>query len=75
MTYQELLTAVNELLHTSASASKKFSERYAHILECHEKFAIPVEELKAIDYALYENVLMLNILLKRLIQSKGVANA
>ena len=72
MTYHELLTAVSELLQSSASTSKKFSKRYAQILQHDGKFAIPKDELRELDYALYENVLMLNTLLKRLIQSKGV---
>jgi hypothetical protein len=74
MTHQELLTAVNELLKSSTNASKKFSERYCYDLEHCKKIAIPIDELRAIDYALYENALMLNLLLKRLIKSKGVTN-
>lgn len=75
MTYHELLTAINELLQSSANTSKKFSERYAHILQHDGKFAIPKDELRELDYALYENALMLNLLLKRLIQSKGITYA
>ena len=74
MTYQEILTAVTELTKSSASASKEFSKKYAHVLEHNGKYAIPINDLREIDYALYENALMLNFLLKRLIQSKGVAN-
>ncbi len=74
MNYQEILTAVTELTERSASASKKFSNRYAHILTSNGKFAIPKDELRELDYGLYENALMLNLLLKRLIQSKGITN-
>lgn len=75
MTYQEILNAVNELLQESVRVSEKFSTRYAHILESNGKFAIPIDELRGIDYALYENTLMLNLLLKRLIQSKEISDA
>lgn len=75
MTYQEILNAVNECLQESVRASEKFSARYAHILELSGKFAIPIDELRGVDYTLYENTLMLNLLLKRLIQSKGMSDA
>lgn len=74
MTYQEILTAVNVILQNSANASKEFSKKYAHVLEHDGKCAIPIDSLREIDYALHENALMLNTLLKQLIKSKGVAN-